>query len=223
MSLPSVIRVAVVKLVVKVIGVIEKWAGRIVRPRNNRRAGVRLSLDPTSGTCDSKSDNVTSLDAADIARLEGGRAVLDVNATFDGTEDWTWRVALPNAGDACRGSGNSHPDGESGRKASMRPPTPISRSLAAVNANGTTSPSHKLITLHQICLRPTIELESRSFISPVFVRQIPSSDKSSMHTVWSQLTHLESGTASVDAGDTRLKYIPPVRQLLATLKLGVDP
>ncbi|KIJ28403.1 hypothetical protein M422DRAFT_270338 [Sphaerobolus stellatus SS14] len=39
------------------------WAGRI--RMNKRSAAVRLSLDPTSGACDSTSDNVTSLDVAE--------------------------------------------------------------------------------------------------------------------------------------------------------------
>ncbi|KIJ28397.1 hypothetical protein M422DRAFT_270326 [Sphaerobolus stellatus SS14] len=93
---------------------------------------------------------------------EGGRAVLDVNASFDGPNTaWTWRIALPNAGFCA-------------------PTDAHFRSLAAVNVNSTVSPSHKLMTLHQIRLRPTIELESRSFISLVLIRQTPSSDKSSM-------------------------------------------
>ncbi|KIJ36837.1 hypothetical protein M422DRAFT_260702 [Sphaerobolus stellatus SS14] len=53
---------------------------------------------------------------------------------------WTWRVALPNAGDACRVI-------EGRRKASVHSSTPIALSLAAVNANGTVSSSHARITL----------------------------------------------------------------------------
>ncbi|KIJ42286.1 hypothetical protein M422DRAFT_254691 [Sphaerobolus stellatus SS14] len=198
------------------------------QPRNKRRIAVRLSLSYPAvyWRCvwwvpfDIGHRNVSRC-CTDIARFDGERAVLYVNATFDGTED---SVDLARCIARCR------------RKASVRPPTLISGSLDGVNANGITSPSHKLITLHQIRLRSTIELGSRSFISLVLVQQTPSSDKSSMRimldgngssggrtmeiggifplpdTVGSPLTRLGSGTAAVDEGDTRLKCIPPVRQ-----------
>ncbi|KIJ24397.1 hypothetical protein M422DRAFT_274839 [Sphaerobolus stellatus SS14] len=42
-----------------------KEADAMQQSRNKHRVAVRLSLDPTSGACDSTSDNVTSLDVAE--------------------------------------------------------------------------------------------------------------------------------------------------------------
>ncbi|KIJ36875.1 hypothetical protein M422DRAFT_260735 [Sphaerobolus stellatus SS14] len=154
-----------------------------------------------------------------LQRLQGGRAVLYVNATFDGTEDsvdFNGALHCPMPVQHRTRAEISHPDDE-GTKASVRPPTTISRSLAAVNINDTVSPTHTRIRLQT-------HIRSASVV-PTIGTPTPlsrSSSSSALHS--SPSTHMESGTELLSMKEaTRLKRIPPVRQLLATLKLGVDP
>ncbi|KIJ25411.1 hypothetical protein M422DRAFT_273623 [Sphaerobolus stellatus SS14] len=65
-------------------------ADAMQQPRNKRGVGVRLSLDPTSG--------------ADIICLKEELFLTSMPPSTGPKTVWTWRVALPNAGDACGGN-----------------------------------------------------------------------------------------------------------------------
>ncbi|KIJ36823.1 hypothetical protein M422DRAFT_260683 [Sphaerobolus stellatus SS14] len=113
------------------------WAGRI--PRNKRRAAVRFSLDPTSGACDSTSDNVTSLDVAEaLYARRRSRSSRQCHLRRDRRQRGLGALHCPMPVQHRTRAKVI----EGRRKASLRPPTPISHSLAAINANGTVSPSH---------------------------------------------------------------------------------
>ncbi|KIJ26193.1 hypothetical protein M422DRAFT_272769 [Sphaerobolus stellatus SS14] len=114
------------------------------------------------------------------------------------------------------------------RQKSFRAPTddyiPLSRRCQHKRHRQSISYANKATNRHQIGLRCTNDRNSHSFIPLVLVQRTPFHAYYTSKRATSPSTHMESGTELLSIKEaTRLKRIPAVRQLLATLKLGVDP